>query len=95
MSTYAEMMGRTSDGVQHLHFLGAHASMRLQGNLLECQLRQRFVNPHKCNVEITYTCPLPFGAVLLAVEVTLNDKVLRGEVKERKAAREAGKAAQN
>lgn len=89
-TTYAEMMGRTQRGVREaVHFLGAHAALRLQGQLLQCALRQRFFNPpNKDNVEITYTCPLPFGAVLLGVDVLLNDKPLKGEVKKREAARD-------
>lgn len=87
-STYAEMMGRTASGLLPMHFLGAHAAMQLKGNLLQCNLRQRFVNPHKSNVEIVYTCPLPFGAVLLEVEVKLNSQLLKGSVKPREEARE-------
>ena len=88
-TTYAQMMGRSEDSEKSLHFLGAHALMQLKGNLLQCDVRQRFFNPAETgNVEITYTCPLPFGAVLLGVEVTLNDKTLKGDVKARKEARE-------
>ena len=88
-TTYAQMMGRSEDSEKSLHFLGAHALMQLKGNLLQCDVRQRFFNPDETgNVEITYTCPLPFGAVLLGVEVTLNDKTLKGDVKARKEARE-------
>ena len=77
----------TADG-QDLHFLGMHAQGQLQGCLLHMQLQQSFRNPGRSNVEVTYTCPLPWGAVLLGVDVVLNGQPLHGSVVGQQQARE-------
>lgn len=71
-----------------LHFLGMHARAQLQGNLLNMHLQQRFLNPSKDNVEISYNCPLPWGAVLLGVDVLLNGQKLQGSVMPKAQARD-------
>ena len=73
---------------QPLHFLGMHAKAQLQGNLLNMHLQQRFLNPGKDNVEISYNCPLPWGAVLLGIDVLLNGQKLHGGVMPKAKARE-------
>ena len=75
-------------GNQPLHFMGMHALARLHGNLLDMHLHQRFRNPGRRNVEISYSCPLPWGAVLLAVSVQLNGQTLHGEVLPKAKARD-------
>ncbi|RGE42404.1 VWA domain-containing protein [Comamonas testosteroni] len=82
-----------SSGDHPLHFLGMHAQARLHGNLLDMHLHQRFRNPGQSNVEISYSCPLPWGAVLLAVDVRLNGQQLQGEVLPKAKAREQYEAA--
>ena len=77
----------TRDG-RPLHFLGMHAKAQLQGNLLNMHLQQRFLNPGKDNVEISYNCPMPWGAVLLGVDVLLNGKKLHGSVMPKAEARD-------
>ncbi len=71
-----------------VHFLGMHAKAHLQGNLLNMHLQQRFLNPGKDNVEISYNCPLPWGAVLLGVDVLLNGQKLQGSVMPKAEARD-------
>ena len=70
-----------------LMLLGVRASGAVKGRLLVMTLEQRFRNPSDINTEITYTFPLPWGAVLMGVEVELNGKKLKGEVTARSTAR--------
>ena len=73
---------------KEMHFLGAHIKASLAGQLLQVQLQQRFRNPGQRSAEITYTCPLPWGAVLLGIDVTLGGKALQGKVVGKVKARE-------
>jgi Ca-activated chloride channel family protein len=74
-------------GNQELMLLGVTAKGAIKGRLLDMNLQQRFRNASEDNTEITYTFPLPFGAVLTGVDVELNGKQLVGEVTARSAAR--------
>jgi len=62
----------------------AHA--RLHGLLAEVEVEQTYRNPQDTNIEAVYTFPLPFGAVLLALEVEIAGKKLAGQVVEKKEA---------
>ncbi len=88
MYTPTNEAARIEAGGSQLHFLGAHAKGSIKGFLLEMQLEQKFRNPSKRNVEVTYTCPLPWGSVLLGVDVVLNGQSLQGKVVEKTKARE-------
>jgi Ca-activated chloride channel family protein len=68
-------------------FLGVTANGAIKGRLLAMSLQQRFRNASENNTEITYTFPLPFGAVLMGVDVELNGKQLVGEVTAKSTAR--------
>lgn len=74
-------------GGQELMLLGVTANGAIKGRLLAMSLQQRFRNASESNTEITYTFPLPFGAVLMGVDVELNGKQLVGEVTARSKAR--------
>lgn len=50
------------------------------GLLLELNVEQHFHNASQQNVEVVYTFPLPYGAVLLEMACTLGERVLSGEV---------------
>ena len=65
---------------------GVKASGDLRGALLEMSVEQRFRNPSVKNVEIVYSFPLPWGAVLLDVSVQLGERHLTGAVVEKKQA---------
>lgn len=54
---------------------------RVTGRMLDMRLEQRFRNPGDTNVEVVYTFPLPWRAVLLGLEVELNGVTLKGLVK--------------
>ena len=90
MHTFAHC--QTAEG-EDLHFEGASASGVVNGSLLEMALEQRFRNPQDCNVELVYTFPLPWDAVLLGIEVHLNGQTLRGRVQARQAACDTYEAA--
>ena len=58
----------------------------MHGLMLEMSVEQRFRNPLGRNVEVVYTFPLPWGAVLLGVDVQLGDRHLTGAVVEKQQA---------
>lgn len=68
---------------------GVKASGDLRGVLLEMTVEQRFRNPGTSNVEVVYGFPLPWGAVLLGVDVQLGERQLRGTVVEKAEAEAA------
>ena len=76
-----------SDGIKDLMLLGVKANGAVKGRMLVMTLEQKYRNSSNSNTEITYTFPLPFGAVLMDVEVDLNGKVLKGEVSAKSTAR--------
>lgn len=63
---------------------GVRADGDLRGAVLEMSVEQRFRNPGDTNLEVVYSFPLPWGAVLLGVEVLLGGKRLEGAVVEKK-----------
>ena len=65
---------------------GVEVTGDLKGLLFEASVEQRFRNPTDSNVEVIYIFPLPWGAVLMGVEVQLGDKHLSGAVIEKKLA---------
>jgi Ca-activated chloride channel homolog len=69
----------TVDG-EPVHLLGVKVSGDLRGLLFEGQVEQRFVNSSPRNVELVYTFPLPWGAVLMGVDVDLGGQTLVGRV---------------
>lgn len=76
---------QTQDG-QPVNLLGVKLSGDLRGLMFEASIEQRFCNPGDKNVEVVYSFPLPWGAVLLGVDVVLGDKHLTGAVVEKKQA---------
>lgn len=67
-----------------LSFLqSAHFTGTLRGLLLQAQLQQRFHNPGTEPVELHYTFPLPWQAVLLEMVVTLDGQVQRAQIQAR------------
>ncbi|HRK39999.1 MAG TPA: VIT domain-containing protein [Burkholderiaceae bacterium] len=67
---------------------GLKAQGRVVGRMLEMTLAQTYLNAEDRSVEVVYTFPLPHGAVLLGIEVTLNGESLHGKVTAKAAARE-------
>lgn len=52
----------------------------LRGGLFEAQVEQQFCNSTDQSVEVVYTFPLPWGAILLGIKVQLGSEQLRGAV---------------
>lgn len=75
----------TQDG-EPVMLKGVKVTGELRGLIFEARVEQRFINSTDRNVEVVYTFPLPWGAVLLGVEVLLGDKYLTGAVVEKKEA---------
>jgi Ca-activated chloride channel family protein len=73
---------KTQSGNQ-VAFEGMDLSGDIHGSLLNMCVTQRFVNSEHRHVEIIYTFPLPWAAILLEVEVLLGEKVLTGLVVEK------------
>jgi Ca-activated chloride channel family protein len=80
---YAQLVAR--DGAPVM-LQGVTATGDLNGLLFEVRVEQRFCNPTDKNMEVVYTFPLPWGAVLMGVNVLLGDKHLSGAVVEKKLA---------
>ena len=57
-----------------------------RGLLFEATVVQRYTNPTARNMEVIYNFPLPYGAVLLGVDVILGGKPLSGSVVAKNAA---------
>lgn len=52
----------------------------LRGAMFEAHVRQTFSNPTQTHTEVVYSFPLPWGAILLGVEVQLGQVKLNGTV---------------
>lgn len=66
--------------------LGVTFTGHVRGVILEACVAQRFANPTDHALELVYSFPLPWGAVLLGVDVVLGECVLTGAVVEKRQA---------
>jgi Ca-activated chloride channel family protein len=85
MKTHAQLQSRSGEPVM---FKGVSLTGVLMGSLFQAQVEQRFENPTDQHLEVVYTFPLPYGAVLLDVSVWLGDKHLTGSVIAKREAEE-------
>jgi Ca-activated chloride channel family protein len=69
-----------------LQSVSAHG--KLEGLMLSMTLRQSFRNPSEENMEVVYTFPLAWGAVLVDLQASLGGKRMTGQVMARREARE-------
>ena len=76
---------QTQNG-QPLMLLGVKLTGEIRGLLFEACVKQSFCNPTNSNVEVIYTFPLPWGAVLLGIDVLLGEQALVGVIVEKKYA---------
>ncbi|MEI6267511.1 MAG: VIT and VWA domain-containing protein [Methylococcaceae bacterium] len=76
---------QTQNG-QPLMLLGVKLTGEIRGLLFEASVKQLFCNPADNNVEVIYTFPLPWGAVLLGIDVLLGEQTLSGVIVEKKQA---------
>ncbi len=79
MSLHDHACLESVDG-QAVTLLGARLTGELRGLLFAARVEQRFVNPGDEHLEVVYRFPLPWGAVLLGIEVELGGKRLTGAV---------------
>lgn len=73
---HATQMSDATDLVQR----SAHVHGRIEGRLLTLQLHLHYRNEQAHNLEVVHTFPLPWGAVLLALEVAMAGERLEGVV---------------
>jgi Ca-activated chloride channel family protein len=68
---------------------GVRVDGAVDGLIFKVALEQRFRNRARHAIEIVYTFPLPFDAVLLGVDVRLGERQLAGAVIEKRRAEQA------
>ena len=85
MNAEASMLLTGRDGEPVL-LEGVRANGQLQDTLLSMTIEQRYRNTAKEHIEAVYTFPLPWGSVLMGVEVELGGKTLSGQVSARQQA---------
>ena len=83
---YATLSSTRSDVAPVLRSVSAYGT--LEGLLLSLTLRQVFRNDSSQNLEVVYTFPLAWGAVLTRLDAELGGKRLQGQVLARAEARE-------
>ncbi len=83
----------TSAQGQPMVLRSVHAQGRLEGLLMSMTLRQVFRNDQAQNLEVTYTFPLAWGAVLLGLQASIGGKRMAGQVMAQQEARERYEAA--
>ena len=64
-------------------------SAQVSGPIASVSVTQTFSNPFKEPIELTYLFPLPHEAAIVDYEIAIGSRVIRAEMKELQAAREA------
>jgi Ca-activated chloride channel family protein len=83
MQSQASLAARGGD---NLVYHGMKFTGDLRGLMFEAEVEQRFQNPGEKNLEVAYTFPLSWGAVLLGMEAVLGGTHLSGVAVEKKEA---------
>jgi len=86
MTAYTEALMTSARGTP-LPLQGVAVKARLLDLLALVEVTQRYRNDGEASIEAIYTFPLPPGATLLSLELTIGQRRLRGQVVEK---REAG-----
>jgi Ca-activated chloride channel family protein len=81
-----ELMSRTKQRICILQTVQVKG--RLQGLLGEITIAQTYQNAESINIEAVFTFPVPVEAVLLGVEIRMNDRQLQGRVLPKRQAEE-------
>lgn len=82
------LLARSDDGSHHpLPAVDSHVRVRVSGPLARSVLRQRFRNPSDDWVEAVYAFPLPEDAAVDTLRLRIGERVIEGEIQERKQAR--------
>jgi len=69
-----------SDDGRELLFQGVHYNVFIEGLMSKTAIEQKYMNPFHTNIEAVYTFPLISSAVLLNVEIKINDRTLKGQI---------------
>jgi Ca-activated chloride channel family protein len=90
-STAAETGGHmvTRDGKRTVEVPLEHTAVRVRvdGNLVDARVVQRFRNPYPHAIEAVYLFPLPTGAAVNAMTLRHGGRTIRGAIRERAQAR--------
>lgn len=82
------LLARGDDGSHHpLPAVDSRIRVRVSGPLARSVLRQRFRNPTDDWVEAVYAFPLPEDAAVDTLRLRVGERVIEGEIQERKQAR--------
>lgn len=79
------MMGAITfltDEGKELLFQGVHYNVFIEGLMAKTAIEQKYTNPFDTNIEAVYTFPLVSSAVLLNVEIKINNRILKGQIVE-------------
>ncbi len=66
----------------------AKIAARAEGGIASTTLAQSYDNPHKEPLEVLYTLPLPAGGAVTGYTIRLGKRIIRGEIRRRREARE-------
>ena len=83
--TESQITFETSDG-RELLLEGVHYDVQIDGLMAKSAIKQSYSNPYETNIEAVYTFPLSSEAVLLGIEIQINERVLKGTIKEKSEA---------
>ncbi|CAN5287804.1 marine proteobacterial sortase target protein [soil metagenome] len=78
---------KTDDGAVDAPRLGLDVDVTVSGPTIRSRITQTFRNPTKDWVEATYLYPLPQGGAVDTLKMVIGDRVIVGDIKERKQAR--------
>lgn len=84
MRTESALLRSLGGGTPVLEAVSARG--RIDGLVFDLTVEQRYANPTSGPIEAIYTFPLPWGAVLLSMELEIGERRLSGVVVEKKAA---------
>lgn len=71
----------TNEG-KELLFQGVHYNVFIEGLMAKTAIEQKYTNPFDTNIEAVYTFPLISSAVLLNIEIKINNRILKGQIVE-------------
>jgi len=75
-----------SSNGRELLLTGTHYDVTIEGLMATTTISQYYTNPHKENIEAVYTFPMHPDAVLLDLDVRINERQLRGTITEKREA---------
>ena len=76
---------KSNDG-RELLFGGIHYDITIEGLMATTTITQLYANPYKSNIEAIYTFPMDPDALLLDIEVIINERRLKGRIVEKREA---------